>query len=110
MVGHRFAATAGFCAVSVFSPACSDQVSSSADCTTVAVSVTAGTPPIFRWNPACPIAFLTVALPNQGAIVWGTISADQTNAIAPPVQYGVFPTGAAQTANRFEPLVKRSSP
>lgn len=86
----------------VLSPACSDQ--SSEPCSAVAVSVAPGLEPVFSWQPACQIHSLAVHLPGPGAVIWGTVSVNQTNSIASGVTYGVFPTGAAQTANIQVPL------
>ena len=83
---------------------CSEPLTTSSDCTSVAVTVTAGAQPTFSWRPSCQIEGLTVARAPQGAVVWSTISVNLTNRIAAPVRYGVFPSGAALTANRFEPL------
>lgn len=84
--------------------ACADRAVSPASCSDVAIHVSAGIQPTFSWGPACQIQALTVHLPGPGAIIWTTFSHPQTNAIVSPVQYGIFPDGAAQTANILLPL------
>lgn len=93
----------GFSAFLLFS-ACSEPLTASADCRSLAVTVTAGAQPTFSWRPSCQIEGVTVARAPDGAVVWSTISVNLTNTLAAPVRYGVFPSGAAQTVNRFEPL------
>lgn len=87
----------------VWFSACQDQ--SSAPCSAVAVSVSQGIQPSFNWEPACPVQSLVVRLPGPGAVIWATIASSQDNSIAPSVTYGVFPPGAALTANILLPLV-----
>lgn len=66
------------------------------DCTgPVSIEVSAGTSPSFDWSPACRLFFLNVEL---GADDHWLIISDSTNAIAPPVRYGVLPAGARQRA------------
>ena len=100
---RRYDCTALLCLVALVATACSDQ--SSAPCSGVAVSVSEGIQPSFNWEPACPVQSLVVRLPGPGPIIWATLSAGQTNDIAPSVTYGVFPPGAALTANILLPLV-----
>lgn len=105
MLRLRLAATIGFPLV-VLNAACADPGPSLADCSAVAVTVSAGTQPTFNWTPACQVEALTVALHNNhDVIVWGAVSPNQTNTIGSPVPYGSTPPGAAATANRIEPLV-----
>ena len=103
MIRHLCVVGLGFSACLVFS-GCSEPVTAAADCTSLAVTVTAGAQPTFSWRPSCQIEGVTVARAPEGAVVWATISVGLTNAIAAPVEYGVFPSGAALTANRLEPL------
>ena len=64
------------------------------DCTgPVSIEVSPGTSPTFDWSPACRLFFLNVELGADD--LWLVIS-DSTNAIAPPVRYGVLPAGARQ--------------
>ena len=58
----------------------------------VTVVVGSGTTPTFSWSPACSL-FLLLVEDNSGADQWSVIT-DSTNAIAPPVTYGVVPPGA----------------
>lgn len=85
--------------------ACADQATSVSTCSTVSISVTSGTNPTFNWSADCQIEELLVYLPGPGAVVWATFSSNLTNSISPPVTYGVFPPGAALTANLQQPLV-----
>lgn len=103
MIRHLCVVGLGFCAYLLCS-GCSEPLTTSADCTSVAVTVSAGAEPTFSWRPSCQIEGVTVARAPEGAVVWSTISVNLTNTIAAPVRYGVFPSGAALTANRFEPL------
>lgn len=84
--------------------ACADRAVSLAACSDVAVQVSAGIQPTFSWDPTCRIQALTVYRPGSSAIIWTTFSHPQANAIVSPVQYGIFPDGAAQTANILLPL------
>jgi len=104
MLRHRLAATLGFPFV-VLTASCADPGPSLADCSAVAITVSAGTQPTFNWTPACEVEALTVALHDRDVIVWGAMSPNQTNTIASPVPYGTTPPGSAATANRIEPLV-----
>ena len=66
------------------------------DCTgAVTIAVSSGTSPTFRWTPTCRLFFVLVEL---GADDYWLVISDSTNAIAPPVQYGVLPAGARQRA------------
>jgi hypothetical protein len=105
MSRHYFSAALGFGPLLVLSSACADSALSSSACSNVTVRVTAGIQPSFTWTPACQIEGLTVHLPGPGAIIWRTVSYRLSNTIATPVGYGVFPDGAAQTANILLPLV-----
>lgn len=83
-----------------FAVACSSNPTgpggSVSDCTgPVTISVSSGTSPSFTWTPTCRLAFLIVEL---GAEDYWLIITDSTNAIPPPVQYGVLPAGARQRA------------
>jgi hypothetical protein len=98
---HPYVATV-LCLGIVFS-ACQDQ--SSAPCSAVAVTVSQGIQPSFTWEPACPVQSLVVRLPGPGPVIWATIATGRSNRIAPSVTYGVFPPGAALTANILIPLV-----
>jgi hypothetical protein len=99
---RRYDCTALLCLVSLVATACSDQ--SSAPCSAVAVSVSEGIQPSFSWEPACPVQSLVVRRPGPGPVIWATIASGQSNSIAPSVTYGVFPPGAALTANILLPL------
>jgi hypothetical protein len=68
---------------------------------TVAITVSPGTSPTFNWTPACRLFFVNVEL---GATDQWSIISDSTNAIAPPVQYGVVPAGAQQSSSEVTPL------
>lgn len=100
---HR--ALLGLVTLVVLSADCGDQVGIVPPCSAVAVSVTRGTTPTFNWSSGCQIEELVVHLPGPGAVVWVSFSNNQTNSIAPPVTYGVFPPGAALTANLQQLLV-----
>ena len=64
------------------------------ECTgAVTVSVSTGSTVVFGWSPKCKLFFLLVEPVGSGHDLWSTIS-DSTNAIAPPVTYGVVPNGA----------------
>lgn len=66
------------------------------DCTgPVQVSVSSGATPTFAWTPLCSLFFVLVEPESSGADQWGVIS-DSTNAISPPVVYGVVPPGARE--------------
>ena len=67
----------------------------------VTIAVSAGTSPSFSWTPACRLFFVNVELGASDQ--WSVIS-DSTNAIAPPVQYGVVPAGAQQSSSGVTPL------
>ena len=67
----------------------------------VTIAVSSGTSPSFNWTPACRLFFVNVEL---GATDQWTIISDSTNAIAPPVQYGVVPAGARQSSLNVTPL------
>ena len=67
----------------------------------VAITVSSGTSPSFNWTPACRLFFVNVEL---GASDQWSIISDSTNAIAPPVQYGVVPAGAVQSTLDVAPL------
>jgi hypothetical protein len=62
---------------------------------TVDISVSTGTTPTFNWSPSVSLFLLLVELDSSGADQWSVIS-DSTNAISPPVTYGVVPPGARQ--------------
>jgi len=68
-------------------PVCTDPVT---------IAVSSGTSPSFSWTPACRLFFVNVELGPTDQ--WSIIS-DSTNAIAPPVQYGVVPAGALQSSS-----------
>ena len=85
-------------ALSVGLAACSSDPTSPGEivpeCTgPVSIEVSSGTMPTFDWTPACRLFFLIVEL---GADDQWLVITDGTNAIAPPVRYGVLPTGARQ--------------
>ena len=61
----------------------------------VQVSVASGTMPAFTWTPACSLFLVLVEPDSSGADQWSVIS-DSTNAISPPVTYGVIPPGARE--------------
>jgi hypothetical protein len=67
----------------------------------VTISVSSGTTPSFSWTPACSLFFVNVEL---GATDQWSIISDSTNAIAPPVRYGVVPAGAEQSTSEVTPL------
>jgi hypothetical protein len=68
----------------------------------VTIAVSSGTSPSFSWTPACRLFFVNVEL---GASDQWSIISDSTDAIAPPVQYGVVPAGAQQSSSEVTPLV-----
>ncbi len=86
--------------------ACSDSTSlgdPAAACTgPVTIAVSSGTSPSFSWTPACRLFFVNVEL---GASDQWSIISDSTDAITPPVQYGVVPAGAQQSSSEVTPLV-----
>ena len=86
--------------------ACSDSTSlgdAAPVCTgPVTIAVSSGTSPSFSWTPACRLFFVNVEL---GASDQWSIISDSTDAIAPPVQYGVVPAGAQQSSSEVTPLV-----
>ena len=67
----------------------------------VTIAVSSGTSPSFSWTPACHLFFVNVEL---GATDQWTIISDSTNAIAPPVRYGIVPAGAQQSSSDVTPL------
>ena len=67
----------------------------------VTITVSSGTSPSFNWTPTCRLFFVNVEL---GATDQWSIISDSTNAIAPPVQYGVVPAGARQLTPNATPL------
>jgi hypothetical protein len=75
-----------------------------APCTDLTVQVTKGTHPSFRWPAACRVERLRVTRAASPVVCWTTFSRDRTNALAPPIEYGVDPPGAARTAERVELL------
>lgn len=58
----------------------------------VEVAVSTLNTPAFSWTPACRSWFVLVEHDSSGADQWSIIS-DSTNAISPPVIYGVKPFG-----------------
>ncbi len=105
MLRRYFATALRFGPLLMLNLACADRALSPSACSDVTVRVTAGIQPTFSWNPACRIEGLTVHLPGPGPMIWSTVSYRLSNTIATPVSYGVFPDGAAQTANILLPLV-----
>jgi hypothetical protein len=105
MLRRYFSAALRFGPLLMLNLACADRALSPSACSDVTVRVSAGLQPAFSWNPACRIEGLAVHLPGPGPIVWSTMSSRLSNTIATPVRYGVFPDGAAQTANILLPLV-----
>jgi hypothetical protein len=73
-------------------------------CTDLTVQVTTGTHPTFRWTPECRIERLQVTHTGSPVVCWTTFSRDRSNALGPPIAYGVVPPGGARTANRVELL------
>ena len=67
----------------------------------VTIAVSSGASPSFSWAPACRLFFINVEL---GATDQWSIISDSTNAIAPPVRYGVVPAGAQQSSSEVTPL------
>jgi hypothetical protein len=67
----------------------------------VTIAVSSGTLPSFSWTPACRLFFVNVEL---GATDQWSIISDSTDAIAPPVRYGVVPAGAEQSSDGVTPL------
>ena len=66
------------------------------ECTgAVSVTVGTGTTPTFTWTPACRLFLLLVEPVVGGTDLWSIIS-DSANVIAPPVTYGVVPTGVQE--------------
>jgi len=61
----------------------------------VTATVSSGSSPVFSWTPTCSLFFLLVEPQGSGADLWSIIS-DSTNAIPPPVTYGVVPGGATE--------------
>ncbi|HYO46177.1 MAG TPA: hypothetical protein VEY33_05755 [Gemmatimonadota bacterium] len=57
------------------------------------ISVSSGTSPTFDWTPACSLFFVLVEL---GASDQWLVISEGTNAITPPVRYGVQPPFAFQ--------------
>lgn len=85
-------------ALSVGLAACSSDPTSPGgplpECTgPVTIEVSSGTSPTFDWSPACRLFLLLV---EQDAADHWIVITDSTNAIAPPVRYGVLPAGARQ--------------
>jgi hypothetical protein len=82
------------CAMAACSSGPTSPGASVPECTgPVTIAVSSGTSPTFNWTPTCRLFFVLVELGAED--LWGIIS-DSTNAIAPPVQYGVVPAGARQ--------------
>jgi hypothetical protein len=68
----------------------------------VTIAVSSGLTPSFSWTPACRLFFVNVEL---GATDQWSIISDGTNAISPPVLYGVVPAGAHQSSSEVTPLI-----
>lgn len=87
--------------IAVMAIGCSDGPSGAGspvpECTgPVSVTVGAGTAPRFTWTPACRVFFLLVEPAAAGTDLWSIIS-DGANVIAPPVTYGVVPSGVTES-------------
>jgi len=68
-----------------------------ADCPSeVTISVSGGTEPTFSWTPACRLFWMNTELADAFTDQWSIICRG-SNAIEPPVQYGVVPAGATQS-------------
>lgn len=65
----------------------------------LAVQVTSGAQPTFRWTPPCGATYLEVTSPNRQQVFW--IVRGDTGKIAPGVRYGIAPPAFA---SRFGPL------
>ena len=61
----------------------------------VTVTVSPGTSPTFSWTPSEAGSWLSVEAVEDGADQW-VITTDSTNAIVPPVRYGIVPEGARE--------------
>lgn len=59
----------------------------------VTITVSSGTSPTFDWAPRCRLFFVLVELGADDQ--WGVIS-EGSNAITPPLRYGVVPAFAVQ--------------
>lgn len=64
----------------------------------VTISVTPGTSPIFTWTPECTVFSLGVELTNTDEDQWVIVSDAGDNTIEPGVEYGQVPPGASQAA------------
>ena len=59
--------------------------------------------PVIRWTPACRVFLVLVEDPGGDGDEWGVLS-DSSNAIAPPVTYGIVPHGASKELGSPMPL------
>ena len=66
----------------------------------VALSVSRGLQPEFRWSPDSAIGWLHVGRHDKNQMVWEIIAGDSANSIRQPVRYGVAPAGA-----KTQPLI-----
>jgi hypothetical protein len=86
-------------AVAVFALGCSKEDSNPSGASqtsgTVQMSISPGSSPTVNWTPAIKLFLVLVEPDSSGADVWAVIS-DSTNAISPPVTYGVTPAGARE--------------
>lgn len=75
----------------------------------------AGSTPTFTWQPSCLASSLIITTdpkqPGAGlaAFVWGLSTAGDSNGIAPPVTFGIVPSGAQGPRFPPHPLVLGSS-
>jgi hypothetical protein len=61
----------------------------------VSTEVSAGTTPRFTWTPTCRL-FLLLVEPAAAGTDWWSIISDSVNLIAPPITYGVVPSGVRE--------------
>jgi hypothetical protein len=69
----------------------------------VSLAVGPGTTPALSWSPACRLFLVLVEDPTGSGDQWG-VPSDSSNAIPPPMQYGMVPEGATKEMLPATPL------
>jgi hypothetical protein len=79
---------------------CGDRVGPSACLDDMTIMVGSGVRPTFDWRPACYVNALSIRLVEKPVErVWGVSSPGSSNALRPPIQYGLVPSGADGSSN-----------